>query len=444
MAAPASTGKQPRAKKPGSIKKPRTEPINVKSTDKLVDAATAVAMLGVKLQSLYAYVSRGWVRAVPAASGKGNLYFVEDLEALGARGRSRGDSVSAERVIRWGGGAIMQTAITSIGPDGPRYRGNLAADLAASQRPFEDCAELLWNGILPDASVLWQPVAPGPEFQALSAGIAGIAGRNPSRRLLAVVVEAYAASLGKHPELTLGAPALAGRQLVQVMAAALGLLGEQPEYVLSQRPQAIAALVADRLRVRTDADALWAINAALILSADNELAPATFAARIAASAGSDIFSCVTTALGAFEGMLTGVGCDEAEAMLRQTANDPDRYLALLAARIDRKSPLAGYNHPLYPAGDPRARLLMDIARQVVAPGGQGAVALHCIDQAQARLLLKPNLPLGLLAVCLALEAPAGAAGAVMALGRTAGWIAHALEQRLAGFLVRPRARYVGP
>ena len=428
----------------GDAKKPRTSPINVKSSDKLVDAATAVAMLGVKLQSLYAYVSRGWVRAVPAASGKGNLYFVEDLEALGARGRSRGDAMSAERVIRWGGGAIMQTAITSIGPDGPRYRGNLAADLAASQRSFEDCAELLWNGILPDSSVLWQPVTPGREFDALSDGIVLVAGRNPSRRLLAVVVEAYAASLGKHPELTLGAPALAGRQLVQVMAAALGLLGDHPEYTLNQRPQAIAAIVADRLRVRADPDALWAINAALILSADNELAPATFAARIAASAGSDIFSCVTTALGAFEGMLTGVGCDEAEATLRQADNDPEKYIALLAGRINRKSPLAGYNHPLYPDGDPRARLLMEIAHKVVTPKSRGALALACIDQAQTRLALKPNLPLGLLCVGLALEAPPGAAGAIMALGRTAGWIAHALEQRLAGFLVRPRARYVGP
>lgn len=160
----------------------------------------------------------------------------------------------------------------------------------------------------------------------------------------------------------------------------------------------------------------------MILSADNELAPATFAARIAASAGSDIFSCVTTALGAFEGMLTGVGCDEAEATLRQAGNAPDKYVALLAGRIHRKSPLAGYNHPLYPDGDPRARLLMDIARRIVAPDSPGAVGLACIDEAQAQLSLKPNLPLGLLSVGLALEAPSGAAGAIMALGRTAGWI----------------------
>lgn len=429
--------------KPGADgKKPRTSKINVKSTDRLVDASTAVSMLGVKLQTLYAYVSRGWVRVMPAAGKKGNLYFVEDLETVGARGRSRGDTVSAERVIRWGGGAIMQTAITSISPDGPCYRGNLATDLAASERSFEDCVELLWNGILPNISVLWQPVTPALEFESLSDGVVRVASRNPSRRLLTVVVEAYAASLGKRPELMLGAPALAGRQLLQVMAAALGLLGERPEYMLNRQPQAIAAIVADRLRVRSDADALWAINAALILSADNELAPATFAARIAASAGSDIFSCVTTALGAFEGMLSGVGCDDAENTLRQAGNDADKYVASLAAQINRKRPLAGYNHPLYPDGDPRARLLLEIAHKVVAPGSPGTEALACIDDAQTRLSLKPNLPLGLLSICLALEAPAGAAGAIMALGRAAGWIAHALEQRLAGFLVRPRARYV--
>jgi citrate synthase len=410
----------------------------------LVDARTAVDRLGIKMQTLYAYVSRGWIRVVPAVGGKGNLYYVEDLDALAARGRGRSTTgAGGERMIRWGGNAVMQTSITAIGPDGPRYRGKPAADLVHSHRSFEDCTELLWNGILPDASVVWPPARPGAGFQALADGIAQVAGRNHARRLLSVAVETFAASLGRNPELTLGAPVLAARQMTQAMAAATGLLAASPRYGLSDAPQPIAAILADNMGIAPTPAHLRVLDAALILSADNELAPATFAARIAASAGADVFSCVTTALGAFEGMLTGLGCEQAEAALAQ-ARAPESYLDILKGLLARKSPVPGYGHPLYPEGDPRATLLLELAREIPPAGARGKIAIKCVDLACAELGLKPNLPLGLAVLAAVLGAPAGASGALMSVGRTAGWVAHAFEQRLAGFLVRPRARYIGP
>lgn len=410
----------------------------------LVDARAAIERLGIKMQTLYAYVSRGWVRVVPAVGGKGNLYYVEDLDALAARGRGRSMSgAGAERMIRWGGNAVMQTSITAIGPEGPRYRGKPAAELVHHHRSFEDCTELLWNGMLPDTSVAWQPARPGAGFQALAEGIVQVAGRNHSRRLLSVAVEAYAASLGRNPELALGAPALAARQLIQAMAAATGLLTSEPTYVLNDAPQSIAQIVARNLRVDDKPERLRIIDAALILSADNELAPATFAARIAASAGADLFSCVTTALGAFEGMLTGLGCEQAEAALAQSQS-PDAYLAHLKSLLARKSPVPGYGHPLYPDGDPRAVLLLELIREAGPFGARGKRALQGVERAESELGLKPNLPMALAVLSAVLNAPVGASGALMSVGRAAGWVAHALEQRLAGFLVRPRARYIGP
>jgi citrate synthase len=410
----------------------------------LVDARTAIERLGIKMQTLYAYVSRGWIRVVPAVGGKGNLYYVEDLDALGARGRARSTSgAGGERMIRWGGNAVMQTSITAIGPDGPRYRGKPAADLVRSHRSYEDCTELLWNGILPDAPVVWQPARPGAGFSALAEGIVQVAGRNHSRRLLSVAVETFAASLGRNPELTLGAPVLAARQLTQAMAAATGLLARSPTYMLSDTPQTIAATLAGNLGIKAGPAQLRLLDAALILSADNELAPATFAARIAASAGADVFSCITTALGAFEGMLTGLGCEQAEAALAQ-ARTPEAYLDNLKALLARKSPVPGYGHPLYPDGDPRATLLLELARDIRPLGARARTALQCVDIACGELGLKPNLPLGLAVLCAVLAAPPGAPGALMSVGRAAGWVAHAFEQRLAGFLVRPRARYIGP
>uniref|UniRef100_UPI0039F0C0BE citrate/2-methylcitrate synthase n=1 Tax=Bordetella sputigena TaxID=1416810 RepID=UPI0039F0C0BE len=410
----------------------------------LVDARTAIERLGIKMQTLYAYVSRGWIRVVPAVGGKGNLYYAEDLEALGARGRARSTTgAGGERMIRWGGNAVMQTSITAIGPDGPRYRGKSAADLVRAHRTFEECTELLWNGILPDAPVVWQPARPGAGFQALADGITQVAARNQSRRLLSVAVEAYAASLGRNPELTLGAPTLAARQLTQAMAAATGLLAARPSFVLDDAPRAIAAVLAGNLGIKATPAHVRILDAALILSADNELAPATFAARIAASAGADLFSCVTTALGAFEGMLTGLGCEQAEAALAQ-AKTADAYLEHLKGLLARKSPVPGYGHPLYPEGDPRATLLLELAREIGPAGARGRTALKCVDRAHEELGLKANLPMALAVLCAVLATPAGAPGALMSVGRAAGWVAHALEQRLAGFLVRPRARYIGP
>ncbi|WP_158219293.1 MULTISPECIES: citrate/2-methylcitrate synthase [unclassified Achromobacter] len=410
----------------------------------LVDAQTAIERLGIKMQTLYAYVSRGWVRAVPAVGGKGNLYYVEDLDALAARGRGRSMAgAGAERMIRWGGNAVMQTSITAIGPEGPRYRGKPAAELVHHHRAFEDCTELLWNGMLPDTSAVWQPARPGAGFEALAQGIAQVARRNHSRRLLSVAVEAYAASLGRNPELTLGAPVLAARQLIQAMSAATGLLTATPSYALDDAPQSIAQILAANLRVGDSPQNLRLLDAALILSADNELAPATFAARIAASAGADLFSCVTTALGAFEGMLTGLGCEQAESALVQ-ASSCDAYLDHLKNLLARKSPVPGYGHPLYPDGDPRATLLLDLVREVGPAGKRGEMALQGVDHACNEWGLKPNLPLALAVLSAVLDAPVGASGALMSVGRAAGWVAHALEQRLAGFLVRPRARYIGP
>jgi citrate synthase len=142
-------------------------------------------------------------------------------------------------------------------------------------------------------------------------------------------------------------------------------------------------------------------------------------------------------------MLTGLGCEQAEAALTQ-ARSPDGYLDNVKALLGRKSPVPGYGHPLYPDGDPRATLLLELTREITPLTARGKAALKCVDSACGQMGLKPNLPQALAVLCAVLGTPAGAPGALMSVGRAAGWVAHALEQRLAGFLVRPRARYIGP
>lgn len=416
--------------------------------DDLIDSAAALALLGVKPQTLYAYVSRGLIRAVNRPGSKSSLYYRQDLESLQMRGRTRGAARNvAERSLRLGGSAVLQTTITLISAQGPRYRGVLATDLAHMGRPFEDCAELLWSGVLPVQSVPWVRLQLPDAFGAFASAIGSTAEANNMRRLFTLCIEALASCAGAHAELKAGASVLAARQLIQVMACACGYVRSPAVFEWPNGDEQVARSLCRSLGIEPTAEVEQSINAALIICADHELAPSTFAARIAASAGADVYSCVSSALGAFEGMHTGLGCDMAEDLLHQS-DSPEQYVEALRGIAQRKLPLPGYNHALYPDGDPRGAFLLSLLRSAVRSGRRAQPGaervLACISAAREKLNAVPTLSLGLAAMSVAFDFPLRSAGAIMVLGRSAGWVAHVLEQRLAGFLVRPRAEYVGP
>ncbi len=409
----------------------------------LIDAHAAMEALGVKAQTLYAYVSRGLIRSVNPERRKASLYYREDVEALQMRGRTkRANDNVAQRALRVGGGAVMQTAITAITDRGPSYRGHLAIDLAIGGRSFEQCAELLWSGLLPASEPRWGAPVASSQFTTIVNAVRTAAPGNSSRRLLSLVVEAWACSLGPDPEISARAPILAARDAIAVMANSLGLLRARPTYVQGRNEQSIAERLARSLGISATDDNVSMLNAALVLCADHELAPATFAARIAASAGADIHSCISSALGAFEGLATGLGCDSAERALRKgTRLGP--YVNALSAAARQKLPLPGFNHPMYAHGDPRANTLLQLIVERKSSHVPSQQAIRCIEGVRSQIGAQPSLTVSLAALSIALELPVGSSAAVMALGRTAGWIAHIYEQRTAGFLVRPRAKYVG-
>lgn len=416
-----------------------------RANEGLVDAKTALELLGVKPQTLYAYVSRGLIRAVNRAENNQSLYHREDIDALRLRGRTRaGHRNTAQRSLHVGGDAVMQTSTTQLTQQGPLYRGIPAIELAQEGRPLEDVAELLWTGVLPLHTVWWDVPALPDHFQAIMTAVAAGASNSSTRRVLSLSVEALALCNGRDAELRIGAAAgLAGRQVLQVMTGALGLLGARPAFRLPESGVPLSRAAALTLGA-ADADiVIEALNGALVICADHELAPSTFAARIAASVGADIYSCVSCALGGFEGSQTGFGCDRAEELLRESST-PARYAAALKTVANRKQPLPGYNHPLYPEGDPRAAFLLATVRRLGSRAAKGAFVLDCVKAARDQLNASPGLGVGLAGLALAMDLPPRSAGALMALGRCVGWTAHIFEQRLAGFLVRPSAEYVGP
>jgi citrate synthase len=131
-----------------------------------------------------------------------------------------------------------------------------------------------------------------------------------------------------------------------------------------------------------------------------------------------------------------------EALLDE-AGSPRHVRAALASRLRAGSP-PGFGHPLYPRGDPRARLLLGEVRRTWP--GSDVVALADALQRAGRSVVgeHPTIDIALVILRRALALPPDAALTLFAIGRTAGWIAHAIEQYEGGRLIRPRATYVGP
>jgi citrate synthase len=250
-----------------------------------------------------------------------------------------------------------------------------------------------------------------------------------------------------------------GRLLVPLLAAALA-----PELAAATVTRAlgasqIAGVVARALGL--DDAAVPLIDLALIVLADHELNASSFTARVAASTEADPYACVAAALAAVSGPRHGSAA-EAIAAFADEVGSPDQARAAVRALRRKGQVPHGFGHPLYPDGDPRALPLLAAARGLVGTGSRGrgasprARTLLAIVEASAEVRpprLKdrsesgfgpgPSVDVGLAALVAALGAPATAGPGLFAVARSAGWLAHALEQRSAGFLLRPRARYVG-
>ncbi|MDH4191401.1 MAG: citrate synthase family protein [Betaproteobacteria bacterium] len=406
-----------------------------------ITAQEAARLLRVKAQTLYTYVSRGLIRSVGQLDDKRRLYHREDV--IGARARSalrRGQGAAAEGAMRWGGQPVIDTAITELTPEGPRYRGRLALELAREGHSFEAVAELLWTGVLQHEPLRWRSGAAPRDFVQTLNGVARAAGRPPILRMFALAAGMRGAGETVRSEIGRGATLSTARDLILLLAGCLGYLARRPGLRVARGEVRVAELASRALLARPSAQSIDAIDCALVLCADHELSSSTFAARVAASTGAELRACVLAALAAHSGSTLGGGCDRAEDLLRdaRTRGDVRQQLSVVE-RAGQRVP--GFNLPLYPNGDPRARELVRLARSF-APGNPRAQLIYTfIEEAEQRLGLRPSIEVGLVALAAALNLPERSASALWALGRSAGWIAHVIEQRLAGFVLRPRARY---
>jgi citrate synthase len=184
------------------------------------------------------------------------------------------------------------------------------------------------------------------------------------------------------------------------------------------------------------------INTALILCADHELNVSSFTARCIASAGSTPYAVVVGGMTALQGVKHGRATERVEALLRE-ARTPQGVAKVMAAHLKRGDRIPGFGHPLYPDGDPRGRMLLEVVERNFPKSAALAFANAASDAAMELIGDRPSIDFALVIAARALGLAADGALNLFAIGRTVGWIGHAIEQYQRNRIIRPRARYVG-
>ncbi|WP_180686019.1 citrate synthase [Streptomyces gossypiisoli] len=391
----------------------------------------AAELLGVKAETVYAYVSRGQLSSHRTPGGRGSTFDAEEVEALARRNRRESGGSPAP-----GTDMAVRTRITLIDKDRYYFRGVDATDLAA-RHSYEEIAEWLWTGQL----------RPGITFTAPKDSVA-VARRAvdalpehsaPTDRLR---VAAVAAASADPLRFDLSEEAVLGtaRVLIPTLVAAL------PPVRYTHRDEGcLAQHLWGRLSGRDpDEASLRALDTALGLLVDHDLAASTLAVRVAASARAHAYAAVSAGLGVIEGPLHGAASGLAHRMLMEVLEQGDAA-PVIAAELRAGRRIPGLGHRLYSGEDPRARALFALLEEMPDAEPALAAARDVVVTAARHTPLHANVDLALAVLTASCGMPATAGETIFAVARTAGWIAHALEEYGERPLrMRPSGHYVGP
>jgi citrate synthase len=402
-----------------------------------VRSTEALAILAVKPQTLYSYVSRGLIRRI-CVDGKNSLYDRHDIRRLKARSTARsGHGAVAGGSMQWGE-PVLITGITEITDNGPRYREHLAQELARAGYSFESVAEYLWmNGEI-TSSVQWHF---DQSILRIIPKVAALAGAYPAihmRQLLTEIVLLLSIEENQtHRVPEEFASLTTARTLVQALCVSFGFLGRYRQFVMPEENESVAHYILRAFGVDTSQSKIRVLNAALVLLAYHEFSPATFAARIAASSGVDLHSCVGAALHVHFGSTLGLCCDRIEQVLQEASNASGKPEITSLPQVGP----AGYSLPLYANGDPRAQEIIELALSLTEHAAASRKALRTLRSADDHQGAT-KLDAALVVLCRALGLQGRVAGGLLAISRSAGWIAHVIEQHKQGFMIRPRGKFI--
>lgn len=367
--------------------------------DDWINADTACARLSVRKQTLYAYVSRRLLRVRPdPADSRRRLYAARDVDHLATtHSRPRGRADVAAGSIRWGD-PVLKTRISGV-HNGTLYFGDMPAAVLARTMTLEEVAARHMR--VP----VWQPAEAGRTWDAGTAFERGI-----------MMLSAGAVT----------APAIMGRSRAALAGDGAVLLAQFADALAGSGGGPVHLRLCDAWGVGKEQSDV--IRRALVLLSDHELNPSTFAVRVCASTGASLAACALAGLATLSGPKHGGVAGKTLQAVRAARHG--KFAQFVQDHPGLEGYSYGFGHPLYPDGDPRARAVLD------ALDGEMEATL----QDMSRFLgAAPNIDAALAAITLTYNLPDEAAFTIFAMGRLAGWIAHAIEQAETGQIIRPRA-----
>jgi citrate synthase len=418
-----------------------------------LNASEAAARLGVKKATLYAYVSRGLLHRRVALDGRTSLFDSDELDDL---------RTGRRRVADGEVGTLVSTRVTDVVDGAVTVAGLDLTALARSGVGYEAVAELLWAGAAGSGGAS-PPAAPTEpvrwvrdvEACALAARVAASLGPDaPAIERLRVACAAVSTTDPLRSDLSPAGVAAAGRRLLPASMAALGRAGaavdpgSETGSGIDSSAGAAAGSIAGSLwpclsALPATTERVEVLDTALVLLSDHGMATSTFGARIAASVRADPYAIVAAGLGVVGGALHGAASQEVHRLF-VAAGDGDPAEAIGAARR-RLGWFPGYGHSIHRTRDPRAQVLFEAIDAVWKDDPRRGVVADVRATVAERTDAIENIDLALGACTWLADMDDGAGEAIFAVARTAGWLAHAIEEYAETPLrFRPRPRYTGP